>query len=86
MLLQRHHQHFFKFFLWERGVTPASSPSLVAGLVAGYLLLVAVGRWAIKRPLSLPKAVPAAHNFVLCVGSLVMFIGTAHESYRVRTY
>ena len=85
MLFKRHQQHFFKFFEWERDVTPLSSPLAVGLAVALYLLTVAVGRWAIKRPLYLPRTFVIVHNFILCFGSLIMFAGAAHESYRVRS-
>ena len=84
MGLPRHHQHFFKFFEWQRNDTPLSSPTSVASILAAYLVTVTLGTHCVKRPLPLPRVVIAFHNLVLCLGSLVMFIGTAHESFRVR--
>lgn len=85
MGLPRHHQHFFKFFEWQRNDTPLSSPTSVASILAAYLVTVTLGTHCVKRPLPLPRVVIAFHNLVLCLGSLVMFIGTAHESFREKT-
>ena len=82
--LRRHHVEFFKFFQWQRSVTPVSDPRIVAAAVAAYLALVGLGRAVIVKPLWLPRAAPALHNLILCLGSLLMFLGTAHESWRVR--
>ena len=70
-------------FEWQPGITPLSSPLTAAACVLAYLMTVALLRSTVQKPTQLPTWIPAAHNLVLCIGSLVMFIGTAAESVKV---
>jgi hypothetical protein len=70
-------------FRWQRGVTPLSHERLMLfvppAYMAGVLLLRALlgGRAVPLGPL------PALHNLVLMLWSLAMFVGTAHEAWRL---
>ena len=71
-------------FEWVRGETPLSSWQWPVGGMLGYLAVVAALRATVKRPMHVPRSVSAAHNLVLCVGSLVMFVGCASAVFEVR--
>jgi hypothetical protein len=70
-------------FKWERGGTPLSSRSALAAGVVAYLLSIGFLKSIVRNPIHVPTWIAAAHNLVLCVGSLIMFIGTAYESLQV---
>ena len=71
-------------FEWQPGTTPLSSPFTLCACVLGYLAIVAFLKTNVRKPIELPLWVPASHNLILCLGSLVMFIGTAAESGKVQ--
>ena len=73
----------FAAWQWQPG-TLAASPFAVAGAVAGYLVVVCLLSQLIRTPVHVPKAVIVAHNLVLCLGSLAMFLGAAYEATLVR--
>eukprot|EP00740_Mantoniella_antarctica_P007536 CAMPEP_0181362738 /NCGR_PEP_ID=MMETSP1106-20121128/8233_1 /TAXON_ID=81844 /ORGANISM="Mantoniella antarctica, Strain SL-175" /LENGTH=281 /DNA_ID=CAMNT_0023476845 /DNA_START=157 /DNA_END=1002 /DNA_ORIENTATION=+ len=65
-------------FLWTEGITPLADVRVVAATVVGYV----GGVLALKRAMGTSKftslgPLPTIHNLVLCVWSLVMFVGTA---------
>lgn len=70
-------------FSWKRGKTPASSPVVLSVIVAAYPLTVLFVQWLLKaRKAPVPiGSIPAVHNLVLCLGSLVMFLGTLQAAY-----
>ncbi|BDA40990.1 Putative elongation of fatty acids protein DDB_G0272012 [Coccomyxa sp. Obi] len=70
-------------FKWEPGVTPLSTPGSLAIGVAVYLVTVFGLKLVIRNPVTLPTWIAATHNLILCIGSLIMFIGTAYESAQV---
>ena len=66
-----------KNFAWVRDRTPASSYTFVAASVVGYPMAVLALQFLLrgrKKPVPLGYF-PALHNLVLCVGSLIMFVG-----------
>lgn len=75
----------YQGFAWQPRKTPLSTPASVITLVVAYLALVAMGRQVFSKPARVPAALSAAHNLILCVGSLVMLLGTAWESVQART-
>ena len=79
---QRVHE-FVQNFDWEEKGLPLSKSGAMITLVLAYLTMIGMGRQIFSRPMQLPSAVPAAHNLVLCIGSLIMFVGTAWEIYQV---
>lgn len=70
-------------FKWKPGVTPLSTPGSLAVGVAVYLVTVFGLKLVIRNPVTVPTWVAATHNLILCIGSLIMFIGTAYESAQV---
>jgi hypothetical protein len=74
----------FNDWQWQAESTPAASPFAVAAAVGGYLTVVWLLSLLIKTPVHVPKGVIVAHNLVLCVGSLAMFLGAAYEALLVR--
>lgn len=62
-------------FEWHRGSTPLSSFwwPIISGLV--YLLVLAVLKSVIKKPVSVPAKVLISHNLILSIGSGIMFVG-----------
>ena len=76
----------FSQWEWQTGVSPASSPLAVAVAVLGYLAVVWTLSQLIKQPVHVPKGVIVAHNLVLCLGSLAMFLGAAYEAIQVAAY
>ena len=71
-------------FSWVEGTTPLASQTLVGTVVVSYVSgSLALRAWMKnKPPVSLGRIVPAAHNLVLCLWSLVMVIGVGIESMR----
>ena len=68
-------------FKWQPGVTPLSSPHVVLAFAAGYPVTAIFLSWILSKTRSSPFPlgyIPAAHNAVLCAGSLIMFLGTIH--------
>lgn len=66
-----------KNFAWVRDRTPASSYTFVAASVVGYPMAVLALQFLLrgrKKPVPLGYF-PALHNLVLCLGSLIMFVG-----------
>lgn len=70
-------------FKWQQGVTPLSSFHAVVACCCVYLVTILGLKALISWPISLPKAVPAIHNFILCFGSLLMFLGAGWEAIKV---
>lgn len=70
-------------FKWEPGVTPLSTHGSLAVCVAVYLVSVTALKLVIRHPVKVPTWIAAVHNLILCIGSLIMFIGTAYESLQV---
>ena len=73
----------YQGFSWQPRKTPLSTPASVITLVMAYLVVIAMGRQIFSKPVKVPTALSAGHNLVLCVGSLVMLLGTAWESVQV---
>ena len=59
---------------------PMSRPVDAYSSIVVYLSGIFILRQVLKRPVEFPTWIPALHNLVLCLGSLVMFLGTTHES------
>lgn len=74
---------FIDDFEWEQGVTPLSNPYVMVASVVVYLVIVFTIKSVVNRPVVLPAWIPALHNFNLCIGSLVMFLGCAWECIKV---
>ncbi len=72
-----------KGFDWENRSVPMSRPVAAYSSIALYLFVVFLLKKCIQRPVKVPTAVAATHNLILCLGSLVMFVGTAFESLKV---
>ena len=66
-----------KGFAWVRDQTPASSYTFVAASVVGYPTAILALQFLLRgRKTPVPLGYfPALHNLVLCVGSLIMFLG-----------
>eukprot|EP01025_Chloroclados_australasicus_P038350 TRINITY_DN39435_c0_g1_i1.p2 TRINITY_DN39435_c0_g1~~TRINITY_DN39435_c0_g1_i1.p2 ORF type:complete len:255 (+),score=4.27 TRINITY_DN39435_c0_g1_i1:162-926(+) len=64
-------------FQWQRGITPLSSPYFAFSSIVVYLGSVFAIKAVVKKPITVPVAVPAVHNIILAVWSLIMFLGTA---------
>ena len=67
-------------FDWDQRSMPMSRPIAAYSSIVAYLSAIYLLKKAIKRPVEVPTAVVATHNLILCLGSLVMFAGTAYES------
>ena len=67
-------------FDWENRAMPMSRPFEAYSSIAAYLAGIFVLKQALSRPVDVPTWMAALHNLVLCLGSLVMFLGTAYES------
>lgn len=63
-------------FEWIRGETMLSSWKWPIGGAMVYLLVVALCKHFIVKPINVPKKFLSLHNLVLCIGSAIMFIGT----------
>ena len=74
---------FVQNFDWEDEQLPLSNKGAMITLVLAYLTMVGMGKQICSSPVQLPSFIPAAHNLVLCIGSLVMFVGTAWEILKV---
>ena len=72
-----------KGFDWESRSVPMSRPLAAYSSIAVYLSVVFLLKKCIQRPVQVPTAIAASHNLILCLGSLVMFVGTAYESLKV---
>ncbi len=72
-----------KGFDWESRSLPMSRPLAAYSSIVVYLSVIFFLRKCIQRPVEVPTAVAATHNLILCLGSLVMFVGTAYESVKV---
>ncbi len=70
-------------FDWESRSVPMSKPVAAYSSIAAYLIVIFLLKKRIQRPVEVPTVVAATHNLILCVGSLVMFVGTAYESLKV---
>lgn len=70
-------------FDWYSRSLPMSTPVAAYSSIAVYLSVVFGLKACLQRPVHVPTAVAATHNLVLCIGSLVMFVGTAYESLKV---
>ena len=75
--------HFVQNFRWHDERLPLTSKGSMITIVLAYLAMIGMGRQIFSKPARLPQLVPAAHNLVLCIGSLVMFLGTAWEITKV---
>ena len=67
-------------FDWDSRAVPMSRPVEAYSSIAAYLAGIFVLKQALPRPVKVPTWIAALHNLVLCLGSLVMFLGTAYES------
>ena len=67
-------------FDWESRAMPMSRPVEAYSSIAAYLAGIFVLKQALPRPVGIQSWIAALHNLVLCLGSLVMFLGTAYES------
>ena len=67
-------------FDWENRAMPMSQPVEAYSSIFIYLSGVFILNYALPRPTGVPTWIAALHNLVLCLGSLVMFLGTAYES------
>ena len=67
-------------FNWESRAVPMSRPVEAYSSIATYLAGIFILKQALPRPVEVPSWIAALHNLVLCLGSLVMFLGTAYES------
>lgn len=63
-------------FEWVRGETLFSSWKWPVGGALAYLLVVALLKHFIAKPVNVPKHLISLHNLVLSIGSAMMFIGT----------
>jgi len=70
-------------FQWRPSQTPLASDRSVVVSCVSYLAVIGVLRCVIRSPIRLPRIIPALHNVILCLGSLVMFIGTGWEVNKV---
>lgn len=73
----------FEQFKWQRGLTPLSSPQSLLICIVLYHLTITVLKLLIRSPVTVASWIVATHNLLLCLGSLLMFIGTAYESVQV---
>lgn len=62
-------------FQWQRGITPLSNFwwPILAALV--YLLVLAILKSVIKKPIYVPTKILTCHNLILSIGSGIMFVG-----------
>lgn len=70
-------------FDWDSRCVPMSRPLAAYSAIIVYLAVTFLLKKCIQRPVKVPTIIAATHNLVLCLGSLVMFIGTAYESLKV---
>ena len=70
-------------FDWYSRSVPMSRPIAAYSSIVVYLSVIFLLKRCIQRPVEVPAVVAAAHNLILCLGSLVMFVGTANESLKV---
>jgi GNS1/SUR4 family len=73
---------FISGFEWGQSL-PLASREAVGSAVVVYLVLVLSLHSLIKKPVAIPTIIAVVHNLILCVGSLIMFVGAAYESYQV---
>ena len=71
-------------FDWYSRAMPMSRPIEAYSSIAIYLASIFVLKTLLHRPVTVPTVIAATHNLILCLGSLVMFLGTAYESLKVR--
>ncbi len=71
-------------FDWYTRDVPMSRPIEAYSSIAVYLAGIFVLKLLFQRPVTVPTAIAAMHNLILCLGSLVVFLGTAYESLKVR--
>lgn len=62
-------------FEWIRGETLFSSWKWPVGGALVYLMVIALCKHFIAKPINVPKKLLSLHNLVLCIGSAVMFVG-----------
>lgn len=67
-------------FDWEGRAMPMSRPIDAYSSILVYLAGIFILKHALSRSIEVPTWIAALHNLVLCLGSLVMFLGTAYES------
>jgi hypothetical protein len=72
-------------FKWIPSQTPLASDRSVVISCASYLAVIGFLSYVIRSPIQLPRFIPACHNVILCLGSLIMFVGTGWEVYKVST-
>ena len=70
-------------FDWESRSVPMSRPLAAYSAILVYLSVIFLLKKCIQRPVKVPTVIAATHNLILCLGSLVMFVGTAYESMKV---
>jgi hypothetical protein len=70
-------------FQWRFGETLGSSPLFLATSIAAYLSVIFSLRFLLRhRKTALPLGpLPAIHNLILCIGSLVMFLGALEAAF-----
>ena len=71
-------------FDWYSRAMPMSRPKEAYSSIAIYLAIIFVLKNLLQRPVTVPTVIAATHNLILCLGSLVMFLGTAYKSLKVR--
>lgn len=71
-------------FRWQRGVTPLSDARLLLAVPLGYVAMVLLLQRLLRGRTVALGPLPALHNAVLMLWSLAMFLGTLHETLRVR--
>ena len=62
-------------FEWIRGETLFSSWKWPVGGALVYLVVIALCKHFIAKPIKVPKKLLSLHNLVLCIGSAIMFVG-----------
>lgn len=70
-------------FDWYSRALPMSRPIDAYSSIAVYLLGICLLRTVLQRPVTVPTSIAATHNLILCLGSLLMFVGASHESIKV---
>jgi len=70
-------------FRWQPSQTPLASDKAVIISCVSYLAVIGGLRWIIRIPIILPRIIPALHNAILCLSSLIMFVGTGLEVFKV---
>jgi len=71
-------------FRWQRGDTPLSDPRIVACVSCAYVASALALRATLRGRTLRLGPLPALHNAILALASLLMFSGTLHEALRVR--